>query len=879
MKTPKRKILVIAVTLALAAGSAQAALERMGPVSRAPSIGGFPSWFQDRSGITVEFCDLKSQAELNGGWCLLIPPGLSFPETFPNSFFDEHFYWAADNGLSDPSVGGGFRARMTLAIEAAFAVGPPIDGDQMTFGRHRVFLPRLPFDGDYRIITPFSDITYVNQKAGDRIFETSDVGIACVNTFECTLDTAIGPYLLPSPVAGGAEVPPMPDLASAPGGTDPFYDLLLVAGGPTPNPGTGKQYIADPARVGPVTGSPLPNFTANNLDGSTSIRNHNTFRIEVRAPALNHDGPVIYVIEGENNFVTVGRLMTDAIPGKVNVQRASYAADNSGNVTTLDVFAKASSTVQPRVPAQIAAPASIPVLSFFNQPCAGALGVDVDGNVIIHPGPYGSPGGLGKAMASTGSDFWAQTQPGGRPPSHVCVEDATARNAAGQVTPAYFLKKLVDDVTVNEATFNGPGNGTLRIQATSTDPTAKLTLAGYGPAPASTPGNMSGKGAGTGMELVGGTANVTSLLAPTAQVQIISTKGGNALEPVVTAQGQAALNGVPTAANDTGTISEDCSPTAALVCAPGQGLVIDLLANDIVKHNGSLTNLRALANSGTVVIAVAAQAARLGIATITNGVLTYRPNANANGTDGFTYTVSVDGVASNPAAVSINITPVNDTPVAANDATDAVAGFNNTMSLIARATDPDGNADVKDAVIVAWPAALGAQPVPVNGVISYRPLPGVGVFAITYRVKDAGNLQSDNIATGTITVKAAEAITFTKAQYVGSGRVGGVASTRWTVAGADTVRAGQTLSVMYNNGINNLGINCGALATRDHASCLIGTVVVDGTGIYNFDKVGTAGGLLDPNDAVTWPAKPGSIRVFSSSPVLGGTNNTGISFR
>ena len=59
----------------------------------------------------------------------------------------------------------------------------------------------------------------------------------------------------------------MPDLQAAPAVTDPFCDLLVAK---TPDPGTNKQYIADPARIGPVTGSPLPDFIANNLDGSTA---------------------------------------------------------------------------------------------------------------------------------------------------------------------------------------------------------------------------------------------------------------------------------------------------------------------------------------------------------------------------------------------------------------------------------------------------------------------------------------------------------------------------------------------------------------------------------------------------------------------------------
>ena len=59
----------------------------------------------------------------------------------------------------------------------------------------------------------------------------------------------VGPFLLPSDAPGGAELPPI--------------------AGPVP----GKMYIADPARVGPVTGSSLPPFT----DSTGQLRNHNIF--------------------------------------------------------------------------------------------------------------------------------------------------------------------------------------------------------------------------------------------------------------------------------------------------------------------------------------------------------------------------------------------------------------------------------------------------------------------------------------------------------------------------------------------------------------------------------------------------------------------------
>src|SRR5512140_1889875 len=111
MKAPKRTLIAAAVVLAFAASPAHAVLERMGPVSKAPSIGGFPTWFQDKTGVALEFCDLQTQAELDGGWCTLIAPGPVFPESFPSPFFIEHFYSDATNVLKDAATG--FRATLT----------------------------------------------------------------------------------------------------------------------------------------------------------------------------------------------------------------------------------------------------------------------------------------------------------------------------------------------------------------------------------------------------------------------------------------------------------------------------------------------------------------------------------------------------------------------------------------------------------------------------------------------------------------------------------------------------------------------------------------------------------------------------------------------
>ena len=859
-------LIATAVSLFLITAPAYAVLERMGPVNTAPTVGGYPAWFQDRTGVAIEFCDVKSQAELDGGWCLLLPGDVTFPESFPANFFDEHFYWAADNVLSDPARG--FTAKLVLAVEAAFAQGPAIPGDQMTFGRMRVQTTGAPFDGDYRVITPYSDVTYAGQGLGQRIFDTLDIGVACIGTFECTLGTPIGPYLLPSPVAGGAEVPPMPDLKAAPAGTDPFYDQMVALGaGPTADPGTGKMYIADPARVGTVTGSPLPPFTARNVDGTTTVRDHNTFRIEVSDPA---SGQVFYTLDGESNFTLMGRLMTGSLQGQVTGARAVYKADAAGTVTAVDVFANATPTAQARIPAQPQQPAVKPILAFYDQPCAGAIVLDpTTGTPVVTNGPYAAPAGVAHDMLVTDRDYWGQSQPGGLPASHVCIVDQTAKNAAGQVVPAYHLHRLTDEVTVATADFNGGNNGTLSVTATSSDPTAVLTLAGYGPG---TGGVSVGKGAGTGLDLAGGVAAVSGLQAPPSGVQVVSTRGGAGKRNTDTSVGTTVLLGVPTAVSDSVTVNEDCSATSAAACPAGQGVTVDVLANDTILLNGQITTLRSLLTSGAATVTVIAGQGRLGAASVSaDGILAYTPNANANGTDSVPYTVSVDGVASNQSQVAINITPVNDAPVAGNVTLGGVVGKLNVINLIGSSTDPDGNGDVKDAVILTWPAQLGTQPLPTNGIASYTP-GAAGAFTFTYQVKDVAGALSANTATGTINVALNEVIAFGKHQFVQN-------KNRWTVDGTDNIIQGQTITIVYENGwLVGAAAPCNGTATNP--SCVIGTAVVDGLGAWAIDKLVPATGAINPKSGTSvWKTAPTFIRAFSTLPSLGGTAAIDIVFK
>ncbi|MFL5415802.1 MAG: hypothetical protein ACJ78Y_07380, partial [Myxococcales bacterium] len=142
-----------ALITAAVATPAHAVLERVGPVNNSPQGGGFPAWYQDTSGLGLEFCGPANQAELDGGWCLILPGDTVFPEAFPTTFFDEHFFFAADAALT-PLSGG--KALVRVAVEAAFSadVAP---GGQITFARIRVKLTDIPVTGTYRFIHPYGE--------------------------------------------------------------------------------------------------------------------------------------------------------------------------------------------------------------------------------------------------------------------------------------------------------------------------------------------------------------------------------------------------------------------------------------------------------------------------------------------------------------------------------------------------------------------------------------------------------------------------------------------------------------------------------------------------------------------------------------------------
>ena len=710
------RAIALAFALATSSLSAHAVLERVGPVSAAPSGGGYPAWYQDTTGIAVEFCSPQNQSELDGGWCLLLAGDVpATPEVFPTNFFDEHFYFAATAIMAHQT---GAHSLLVLAEEGAFAVGPVVPGDQITFSRIRVKLDPVPVTGAYRFIHPYGE-EIIQGEAGGRIFFTDDVGIGNPGDFSGALRSRMGPFLLPSATPGGAEMPPLTAANPTPD-TDPAHFGGAFA--PTPYPGTGAAYIADPSRIGPVTGSSLPNF----IDSTGTSRNHNVFRIEgPPGSGLGIDPATGAIVDWAEttDFSLMGRLFTGTMPGHVDNARASYTRNASGQ--KLDVLAIGNPATASRLPSAPPAGKVVPTVTFFDKPCTGT--VDAFGS--LRP-PYSAPVGATESqMFASGNMYWGQVRPAVLPTS-VCIKNGNARDVFGNIAPAYLSQPVTDEVTVTQALYDSSA-GTLTVAATSSDVTVPPALRlAYGNVLAN---------------LAGGQVVVPNVSAPPATVSVQSSALGVTEYAVSTSQLGGAAATAPVATADSYSFAED---TGAHILA--------VLANDVNAAGGTVT----LTSVPALGIAVANP----------DGTVTYTSNLNANGADSFTYKVTVGAQVSATATVSINLIPVNDAPVAVNDTATVAVNTPIQINVLGNDTDPDGKADLFAATNISPSSPVGATITGGAGGIVTFSAALAGTYTFTYRAQDKAGVSSANTGRVTVTVTAPFTVGINRNQYTRSTR-------------------------------------------------------------------------------------------------------------
>ncbi len=163
--------------------------------------------------------------------------------------------------------------------------------------------------------------------------------------------------------------------------------------------------------------------------------------------------------------------------------------------------------------------------------------------------------------------------------------------------------------------------------------------------------------------------------------------------------------------------------------------IIKVLGNDTFEGDGKVVSLDA--NNGPANGAVSVNP---------DGSVTYTPNDNYHGTDSFTYIVTSGGV-SESTTVSVDVTPVNDAPVAKDDIATTQEDTVVTIDVLPNDTDVDGDKlSIQSATV---PEAQGKVEI-VDGKLVFTPAENFNGHAeITYTVTD-GQLTDEAKVTVTV---------------------------------------------------------------------------------------------------------------------------------
>jgi gliding motility-associated-like protein len=155
---------------------------------------------------------------------------------------------------------------------------------------------------------------------------------------------------------------------------------------------------------------------------------------------------------------------------------------------------------------------------------------------------------------------------------------------------------------------------------------------------------------------------------------------------------------------------------------------------------------------GDNIVALHDQAPAHGTVTDQGGFFIYTPDPDFYGTDSFTYFANDGTVNSAPITVHVTVLPINDAPIALNDAKSTDEDNAVDIPVLSNDTDVDDVLNGSMIVIVATPSHGAVSVNTATGVVSYTPSTNYnGNDSFTYQVKDAGNALS-NVATVSIVV-------------------------------------------------------------------------------------------------------------------------------
>ena len=183
------------------------------------------------------------------------------------------------------------------------------------------------------------------------------------------------------------------------------------------------------------------------------------------------------------------------------------------------------------------------------------------------------------------------------------------------------------------------------------------------------------------------------------------------------------LNDNPVASDDTANTQEDTPAT------------IDVLSNDTDE------------DGDTLVITNVTQPAH-GTVTNNSGDVTFSPDANYFGADSFSYTVGDGNGGSDTATVSVTITPVNDAPVAQDDAVTTNEDTPATFEVLANDSDVEGDSLTISDNTTPGQGSITLSP---DGTFTYTPSPDFfGTDSFSYTISDGHGGNDSAVITLTI---------------------------------------------------------------------------------------------------------------------------------
>lgn len=182
------------------------------------------------------------------------------------------------------------------------------------------------------------------------------------------------------------------------------------------------------------------------------------------------------------------------------------------------------------------------------------------------------------------------------------------------------------------------------------------------------------------------------------------------------------VNDAPVAIDDSANTQEDTEVT------------VTALANDIDVDND------------TLIVATVTQGSNGSVTINADNTLTYTPNANFNGADSFSYAINDGNIVSAAATVSINVTPINDVPIAIDDSASTLEDTAVNIDVLSNDSDVDNDTLLVSSVTQG---SNGAVVINADNTIVYAPDNNfVGGDTFTYTINDSNG----GVDTATVTI-------------------------------------------------------------------------------------------------------------------------------